>query len=535
MVAWNYTAILSGVAGVVPDRIAVISGEHSITFGELNARRIDLGKALWQVGVRPGDKVAINMLNRIEHLESFYGIQTSGGVPVNVNYRYAASELAYLFENSDAKVVLTEQAFIEQVVAAVERLNSNITVVCVDAPSNLDAVIGYEDFVALGAASSVNPEHEPNGDDVIFFYTGGTTGYPKAVMWRNEDVYLSQWKLNRPGKEAIDPAVAVAEGKRAATTLPASPIMHGTGFFAAMACLCGGGTVILLPSLRLDVDRIWQQVEEHRAVIVTIVGDVFARPLLESLDSHPEIDVSSLRVLSSSGARFTPELKREFLDRIPGLNIVDSLGATEAMITRSTVSKDQPEPDLGSFRVSDNVVVLGEDDEPVVWGSGDVGRIAVTGLLPLGYYKDPEKTARTWPMINGRRYSISGDMATVDADGRINFVGRGSACINTGGEKVYPDEVESAIKLHPRVADAAVLGVPDPRWGEAVTALVELTGDTAVTSEEISGLVRSELAPYKAPKHVLFISKVDRGPNGKIDYAAMKEVALAQLKTKASS
>lgn len=528
MVEWNYAAIVESVAREVPDRVAIVSDGRTETFAQLDERMQSIGKALTASGVAVGDKVAVNMLNRPEHLESFLGIQSCGAVPVNVNYRYSVQELTYLFENSDAVGVITESQFLPEILKAREALGRELLVVAVDTRSR-EGAYGYEDFCEYGRTLKDGDRHQPNGEDLIFLYTGGTTGYPKAVMWRSEDLYISQWQLNRPGKPLVDPAESARAGKKAATTLPASPLMHGTGFFAAMAALTGGGTVVLIPTLKLDPVRIWREISLYSVSIVTIVGDVFARPLLEAIEADSSLIPESLAILSSSGARFSPQLKARFLELIPNLRIIDSLGATEAMITRSTVTSDGQKEDLGAFTLSERVVVLDDEDQPVTPGSSTVGRLAVTGLLPIGYYKDPEKSAATWPVINGRRYSISGDMATVDKDGRINFVGRGNACVNTGGEKVYPDEVETVLKEHPDITDAAVVGVPDERWGEAVTALVATRLGSAIDYDEVRSHVKGRLAAYKAPKHVFVVPDVTRTASGKVDYRAMKSAALARM------
>lgn len=484
----------------------------------------ELACGLWGLGLRPGSKVALDLLNSPEYLIGFFAALRIGAVPVNVNYRYSQSELAYLFDNSDAEAVIADGDFAETAYAASESTILRPPVVVPAGSSSVpEGCHSWADVVAGGDPTAL--AYVPSGDDLIFMYTGGTTGYPKAVMWRNEDLYRQQWQLNRPGKEMVDPAGAVAEGKKAATALPCSPLMHGTGLYAALGTLMGGGTVVLVKSAKLDAHRIWQVVRTHEVAVITIVGDVFARPLLEALEAGSDDPPTSLKVISSSGTRFSPELKRAFLERIPGLRIVDSLGATEAMVTRSTVSGETPQDDMATFTVSENVVVLGDDDEPVAWGSGDVGRIAVSGILPVGYYKDEDKTRRTWPTIKGKRYAISGDMATVAANGSIHFVGRGSACINTGGEKVYPEEVEDAVKTFPEVIDCAVVGMPDPRWGEAVVALVQPAPGCSPAPEAVIAHVRQQLAPYKAPKRVLVVDSVVRQPNGKVDYATMRTLA----------
>lgn len=526
MTEWNYAAILDAVAEAAPSRVAVVCDGESITFADLTRRIHSLACGLWGLGVRPGDNVALDMVNSPDYLIAFFAALRMGAVPANVNFRYGKAELAYLFDNSDAAAVIADAEFAAAAHRAAESVAARPPVIVPDASGRPpDGCRAMSDVEAAGDAAAL--QHAPRGDALIFMYTGGTTGNPKAVMWRNDDLYRQQWELNRPGKPMVHPAEAVQAGKRAATAMPCSPLMHGTGLYAALGTLVGGGTVVLVRSSRLDAERVWRAARDNGVVVITIVGDVFARPLHDALVASPDLLPSTLKVISSSGTRFSPDLKRAFLDLIPGLRIVDSLGATEAMVTRSTVSRDTPEEQMATFSVTDDVVVLGDDDEPVAWGSDQVGRIAVSGILPVGYYKDPEKSHRTWPTIRGRRYAVSGDMATVAADGSIHFVGRGSACINSGGEKIYPEEVEDIVKTHPAVRDCAVVGQPDSRWGESVVALVQLEpghrgAEEPPIEDALIQHVRDHLAAYKAPKRVLVVDSVTRQPNGKIDYARMK-------------
>lgn len=523
---WNYAAVLASVAATVPDRLAVVSGIRRITFAELDdaATRFALGCAA--CGVGRYDKVAIELVNSPEYLIAFYGSLKLGAVPVNVNYRYQSQELAYLLDYVDANVIVVHDIFADAVDEALDNIDRTILRVLVPydrEPSasalTIEALMG--DSTAAGELA-----HEPNGDDEIFICTGGTTGLPKAVVWRNDDLYVSQWQLSRPGTDPRDPAEAMTQGKRAATTMPAPPLMHGTGLYAALGALSGGGTVVLLDRLGFDPDAVWDAIAREGVQVLTVVGDVFARPLLDALDRLDGLDVSSLRVVSSSGAVLSSDTKASLIKRIPGLRIVDSFGATEGMVSR-VVSSDEASASA-RFRASENVVVL-RDGRPVVPGSGEIGYLGVTGRLPIGYYKDPDKTAATFPVIGGKRYSVAGDLATVDADGTIVFLGRGAATINTGGEKVYPAEVEDELRQLAGIADCCVVGVDDPRWGQRVVAVVQPVGDVDLDPDEIKGALRARLAGYKVPKDIVVVSSLQRGPNGKVDYQIVGQLATREL------
>jgi 3-oxocholest-4-en-26-oate---CoA ligase len=518
---WNYATVLREVAAVVPQNTAIVCGDRRVTFAQLDEASDHFAAALVARGFTAEEKIAIDVLNRPEYLIAFYGALKFGGVPVNINYRYKATELGYLLDYVDAAAVVVQEPFAAEIDAALADLQSALTriLVCDATPPSGDDLT-FEALLDEGRAAPP-ASRRPTGDDLIFVCTGGTTGQPKAVMWRNDDLYVSQWQLSRPGAALRPPGEAMAAGKRAATTLPVPPLMHGTGLYAALGALSGGGTVVLIDQLGFDPERVWQAVDEHRVEVLVVVGDVFVRPLLAALaDSPGEFDLSSLRAVSSSGAVFSPDAKAALLERVPGLRIIDSFGATEGMVSR--VVSDDSESAAARFNVSDRVVVLA-GGAPVAPGSGVVGALAVTGRLPLGYYKDPEKTAATFPTIDGVRYSVAGDLATVDASGTINFLGRGSATINTGGEKVFPEEVEIELRSMNGIIDCCVVGVPDERWGERVVAVV--SADTTIDTAAMRETLRSRLAGYKVPKAIVVVPTLERGPNGKVDYRRIGEMA----------
>ncbi len=364
-----------------------------------------------------------------------------------------------------------------------------------------------------------------SGDHLVLLYTGGTTGMPKGVMWRQDDLFGA---LDAPNRNRLPPgqdlaAVTARVTKPGPRNLPAAPLMHGTGLFYALSNLVLGGSVVTATDRHFDPARLLDLIEAERINSMSIVGDAFAKPILRALDAEPERwDISSLRVIVSSGVIWSAATKAGLLRHNDRLIMVDTLGSSEAIgMASSTVSSDRA-AQTAAFRIGPNTRVVTDDGRDVGWGSGEMGRVAMRGFTPVGYYKDPEKSAATFQVIDGVRYSIPGDFATVDADGTVRLLGRGSQCINTGGEKVYPEEVEEVLKLHPTVADAAVVGVPDERFGEAITALVEPHAGDTVDEGALIAHVKEHLAGYKAPKRIIAIGSVGRAANGKLDYKALR-------------
>jgi fatty-acyl-CoA synthase len=526
---WSFAAVWDSIAEAAPERDAVVCGPVRRTFGELERRASGLASWMWAQGVRPGSKVAINLVNRPEYLEAFYAAGKLGAVPVNVNYRYGAEEIGYLLDDSDAKIVVTEPAFAKETRKAARRLGRRMGRKF--EPRVLEIGAELEDAIAGAAGGDGDGEswrdRPPSGDDLMFLYTGGTTGMPKGVMWRNDDLYVALWQMGRPGTEPPDPLAAVCAGKRAATALPACPLMHGTGLFITLSTLAGGGTVVLIDRMGLDPELIWSEVERNEVQILTIVGDVFARPLLAALEAEPDRwDLSSLRAITSSGVTWSPEVKQALLDRLKQATMLDSLGASEGLMSRSAARAGDGEIAPARFAVNDRVKVVTKDGREVGRGTDEVGMVAVGGRIPLGYYKDPEKTAQTFRLVDGVRYSIPGDYATVDADGTIRLLGRGSATVNTGGEKVYPEEIELTLRKNKGVFDCVVVGVPDERFGESVVALVQVTDGYYTDEAELRAFCKSRgLAGYKIPRRVLFVDTLRRAPNGKADYKLLREMA----------
>ncbi len=497
-------------------------GDRRLTFAQFDERAERFARVLRDAGLGPDDKVAIMCVNTPEFMEAFYAAQKLGCVPVNVNYRYVGAELAYLLDNSDAKALVYHDQFAATVRDALAALPAERQprVLC-----NVEQE--YEHALATATAEPI--AYEPSPDDLIFVYTGGTTGYPKAVMWPSDDLYVSLWQMARPGTDPPDVATAIRAGKRAATLLPACPLMHGTGLFITLSTLSGGGTVVLLDTLRLDAEAVWSAIEREQVQVCTIVGDAFAWPMLAALDAHPERwNLASLRAITSSGVTWSPETKRGLLAHLPGITLIDSLGASEGIMTRTeTRADDDIAP--ARFKASDRLVVVTDDGDVAEPGDGLIGMLGVGGAIPLGYYKDPEKTAATFRTVHGRRYSIPGDYATVESDGTIRLLGRGSACINSGGEKVYPEEVELALRSHPEVFDCVVVGVPDARWGEMVVALVQPSDGLVLDDDALHADCRQSLAGYKVPKRFIALESLQRSPAGKADYKLLREIAAKEV------
>jgi acyl-CoA synthetase (AMP-forming)/AMP-acid ligase II len=524
---WSFAAVWRGIAEVAPEREAVVCGDRRLTFGQFDDRARQLAWHLeHEARLEPGDKIAIDLVNRSEYLETFFAALKLGCVPVNVNFRYLADEVHYVVDNSDAKAVVCGPELAATVEQAVERIDQ------ARRPFILHAGEPYEAALAAAPpASEWEPEHRPSGDDLIFLYTGGTTGMPKGVMWRNDDLYVALWQMGRPGSEPPDPVAAARDGKRAGTCLPACPLMHGTGLFITLSTLSGGGTVVLIDEPGLEAARVWNEVERNAVQVLTIVGDVFARPLLAALDADPNRwDLSSLRAITSSGVTWSPETKAGLLRHLAEVTLLDSLGASEGMASRQAARAGDAEIKPARFAVNDRVKVFREDTgDEVTPGSDEIGLLAVGGRIPLGYWRDPDKTAQTFRTIGERRYSMAGDYAQVDADGTIRLLGRGSACINTGGEKVYPEEVELVLRKHPSVFDCVVVGVPDTRFGEMVVAIVQVADGHSLDEPELDAWCRSNLAGYKKPRRFLFVDSLDRNAAGKANYGVLRRLAQERL------
>ncbi|HTX48777.1 MAG TPA: AMP-binding protein [Caulobacteraceae bacterium] len=540
---WNYADIWESIAGTIPDLPAQIRGSRSISWGEFDRRANALARHLLDLGLERGAKVAAYLYNGPEYLETYYAAFKAGFTPVNTNYRYVADELLYLFDNADAEVVIFGASFAETVDQIRGRLPKVKAWIALAEPDHPVPPFAQDyDAIVSALESRVAPPWGRSGDDLLILYTGGTTGMPKGVMWRFEDLFqvlggggnalLGIPALSSPdeiparlGAALADPASPLAPS----TTIAAAPMMHGTAQFSSIIMLTAGGSVASLPSTRFDALELWEEAARLRASGIVIVGMAFAQPMLEALDANPgRWDLSALRRISSSGTVWSMENKQGLLRHLPRIAILDSLGSSEAVGLGISSSGGGATAQTARFMVTPNSACFTEDGRRVEPGSGERGLLAVSGFLPAGYYKDPEKTARTFRVFEGRRWSVPGDWATVEADGALKLLGRGSQVINTGGEKVFPEEVEEALKLYPGVRDAAVVGAPDPRFGERICAVVDMADGSSPTLADLSAHVRKTLAAYKAPRE-LVLGPVLRAANGKLDYKTVRAEALKAL------
>ena len=531
MPGWNFADVWEVVAETMPDAPALIQGGRLQSWADIDQRANGLARALLDLGAGAQDKVAQYLYNCPEYLESVFGAFKAGLVPVNTNYRYGDDELVYLWDNADAVAVVFHGTFAERVDRVRHRLPRVRGWLWVDDGSGPcpDWAIDYESVTKAGGGRVV-PRWGRSGDDLYLLYTGGTTGMPKGVMWRQDDLFAAlnaAAPLRYSEDGGLDEVRAALESK-GPVFLPACPLMHGTGAFCAFTGFSVGGAVVLLSSRAFDPEELLDAVATERVNIMSIVGDVFAKPVLGALDDAPSRwDISSLDVVISSGVMWSEPTKQGLLHHNPDMLLVDSFASSEALGMGRSISGSRGRAETARFVLGRNARVIGDDGRDVVPGSGQVGLLAVRGRNPVGYYKDAEKTERTFRTIDGARYSIPGDYATVDADGTLRVLGRGSVCINTGGEKVFPEEVEEVIKLHPAVRDAIVVGVPDERFGETISAVVEPQPGAVLEPEDLVAHVKSRLAGYKAPRHVLVVETIGRAANGKADYGRLKTMAAA--------
>ena len=499
---------------VDPDAPALIHGDRTTTWAEFDRRTDALAAAFLAAGAVPGDKVAHLMRNGPAYLETTVAAFKARMVHVNVNYRYTGPELLYILDNSDAAVLVHDAEF-------ADLLDT------LDMPKvRLRLEVGSS-FEAAATCGAVLAPQSHRGDDMMFIYTGGTTGMPKGVMWDQSAI----WALSGGGGSAVHgiaPTATVDElldnvragiGRLRSLIMP--PLMHGTGFLTAIYTLARGGTVITLTSPGFDASEALAACAAHRPDYGTIVGDAFARPLLQALDMGAG-SIASIGVIISSGTMWSPEIKAGLIRHHPGLMTVDAFSSSESIGMGAAVRTGDNAEEPTRFMIDENTQVLDDELRPVVPGSGQMGRVARGGLIPRGYYKDEAKSAATFVDVGGKLFSIPGDFATVEADGTIILLGRGSHCINTAGEKVFPEEVEEALKSHASVHDALVFGVADEKWGQAVTAVVE---GRDIDPQALTAHIRQQLAAYKTPKRIVVVAQVPRAPNGKADYAQAKLMA----------
>ena len=529
MAGWNLADVFEVVARAVPDSPAIIQGPRRVTFRSLDSRANAVAAFLGARGLEHQAKVAQYLRNGPEYLESILACFKGSFVPVNTNYRYGARELAYLWNNADAVAVVFHGSYSPTIAPMRKQVPKVGLWLWVDDGSGAcpEWAVPYED-VARGtlAGSAATTPHPRSGDDLILLYTGGTTGMPKGVMWRQDDLFI-RLNTERGDLYPDQPDLGFVRERISVTGrphLPAGPLMHGAGLLTCFLVLSRGGAISLLREASFDPLDLLDTVARDSVATLMWVGDAFARPVLAALEAEPgRWDLSSLRTIMSSGVIFSTDVKTALLRYLPRVTIADVFGSSETMsLGRSVTSTRESPPETGSFEAKSNTRVIDEEGRDVARGSGKAGLLAIGGRQPVGYYKDPDKTAATFRTIDGHRYVVPGDWARIDAAGNVKLLGRGSECINTGGEKVFPEEVEAVLMQHSAIYDAVVVGIPDARFGQAVAAAIEAKQGAQIQAEEIMRFVKSHLAGYKAPRRIVAVASIDRGPNGKPDLAAIR-------------
>ena len=537
--ALNIADLFEHAVDAAPDNPAVKVGDRIATYADLEAESNRLAHYLQSQGVGPGDHVAIYAKNSVEHVVAVLATVKIRAVTINVNYRYVEGELNYLFDNADVVAVVFERSYASLLAAVApnhEKLKTFVAIpdaIDPDDDSDISSFGGVLYADAIADQSFERDFAERSADDLHIIYTGGTTGFPKGVMWRHEDF----WRVLGGGIDFYtgEPLEEFDQSKQATdprmTTFPLSPLMHGGAQAGLLMHLFAGHLTVLEP--KFDPQRTWEIIEKDKVQLIFMTGDAMARPLIEEYErkkaTGTPYDGSSLFAISSSAAIFSPPVKKRWMDEFTGAVFTDSIGATETgfsgmgMQDKDAISTDGPVVALGPASV-----VLDEDNRPIPMTEiGKIGRLARGGNIPQGYYKDPEKSAATFIEVDGTRYSVPGDFARIEADGKVTLLGRGSNCVNTGGEKVYPEEVEMAIKGHPAVYDTLVVGIPDATYGQAVAAVVELREGQSLALEELREYLRAHLSGYKLPRSLTVVDTIPRNATGKAQYPAAKEMALA--------
>jgi 3-oxocholest-4-en-26-oate---CoA ligase len=509
--ALNLADLFEHAVDAFSDRVAIIYGDRKITYRELDERANRLAHHL---ALSPGQHVGLYARNSVPAVETLLAACKLRAVAININYRYIQNELAYHLRDADLAAIVYDQE-LAPIVA---------DVIPPDLP-RVEIGPGYEDLLAAQPAE--RDFGERSADDIYIIYTGGTTGHPKGVMWRHEDIWRTlgggidfitgevledEWAQSRKG----------AEGTALVRMAPA-PLIHGAAMVATLGALFGGDTVVVLP--KFDPHAVWHAVQEHKVNVLSIIGDAMARPMMEAL-ADGDYDTSSLVSFNSTAALFSPAVKEVVTKALPSTFISEAIGSTETGFTGiAFVSPGEEHRGGPTVNAGPDVIVL--DDDGAVCGPGQAGRLARGGHVPLGYYKDPVKTAAMFAEVNGKRYAVPGDWARVEEDGTITLLGRGNTSVNTGGEKVYPEEVEGALKSHPDVFDALVIGVPDERLGQRIGALIQLRPDAAADLPALAAHVREQIAGYKVPRSIWLVDEIGRTVSGKADYGWAREYTTA--------
>jgi 3-oxocholest-4-en-26-oate---CoA ligase len=523
MSTFNLADMFEASVDAFGDREYLVAGGVRRTYTQMEERANRLAHYLASQGIGPGDHVGIYALNSVEWVETAWAVFKLRAVWININYRYVKEELRYLFTNADLVALVHQAEFSPQVADLRPELPDMKLVIGIDDGSGVPLGEGTVPFEEALAEGSPERDFGPrSGDDYYILYTGGTTGMPKGVVWRQEDVFYALGGGVDPSTNTRvnAPEEMVEKGRGGQLTLlPIAPLMHGATQWSVLGQSFVGNRTILIP--KFDPHEVWRLVEAEKANSIMITGDAMGKPLIEVLDEpDAAYDLSSLLAVTSSAALFSAPVKDEFFRHLPDLVIVDAIGSSESgnngmatMTKGGTAMKSGP-----TVTVLGDTVVFDEDLVPVVPGSGTIGKIARSGDIPVGYYNDPVKTAEVFIHVEGKRYVMPGDFATIEEDGTITLLGRGSVSINSGGEKIFPEEVESAVRSHPDVFDAIVVGAPDERWGQRVAAIIQPRGERHPSLEEIQVYCRDRIAGYKVPRQLHVVPAIERSPSGKPDY-----------------
>ena len=536
LVTYNIADLFESIVDVVPSRIALVSGDTQLSYAELEARANRLAHFLRSRGVGPGHHIGLHLWNGHEFVEAMLAALKLRAVPINLNYRYVAEELQYLCSNADLVAVLTQSDYATMMHSVAEKVPGLDTLIVVGAEPGASLPNGSFDYAEVQRSGlDARDFGARSGDDLYIIYTGGTTGKPKGVMWRHEDVFFAGLQGGNPGGAPIERPEQLAANVAASTNppltfLPGAPLIHGAAQWSVFIGMFGGGRIVLQPGRSFNAQVVAELIEKHKANTLTLVGDAMARPFVEALTaSERKYDMSSLFVVASAGAVFSPVVRQQIRDVLPHILLINSFGSTEAGhqgnafhgAPNETGHEGRP-----SFMMDPSSNTVFDDQrQRIEPGSGRIGWLARSGRLPVGYYKERALTAERFIEAEGKRWVLPGDCATIESDGRITIFGRGSVCINTGGEKVFPEEIEEILKSNPAVFDAVVVGVDDARWMQRVAAVVELRPGASLTLDELQAHCRQHAAGYKVPRTLTVVEKVVRSPSGKPDYAWAKDVA----------
>ena len=535
----HFASVFEKISKIIPEKPALVCEDKVLNWEEFEDQAAKLANYLENKGLSFDSKVGLYLHNSNEYLVAQFATFKNESVPINVNYRYQEDELIYLLDNSDAEAIFYQACYAERIKAIKDKLPKIKAYIQVMDGSE-DLLEGSDEYSKIIQKEDRQEEKERSEENFYMLYTGGTTGMPKGVMYKQGSFLSSMMKtafaMGFPVPENIEDIEKIIKDKASSNELPVSlvgcPLMHGTGMWlGAFLPHLSGGSVVTMPTLGFDPDRLWREVESKKASSVVIVGDAFARPMLDSLNKASEdgnsYSIDSLQTIISSGVMWSSEVKDGLLKH-KDMVLIDTMGSTEGGMGSSISSRDNP-AETAKFNINPGVVIIDDEGKEVTPGSGIRGKIGTSGLVPEGYYKDPDKSDETFKEFNGVRYSFPGDYALLEEDGSITLLGRGSNCINTAGEKVYPEEIEEALKLNESVYDCLVVGLTDEKFGQKVVAVVSSEEGNIPSEAELVAFLKTNLAGYKVPKSILITDEVKRAPNGKANYKWAREFAETTL------